>query len=95
MQQLLTILAFYKPFVVWSLIVNIAITIVNPFIMPAIITKFLLTIFVWYLFKETNARRKLMFCKNLGISPLVLFSSLFILDILFTVGFLVIIKEFI
>ena len=31
MQKLLTILAFYKPFVIWSFLVNIAITIVNPY----------------------------------------------------------------
>ena len=58
MQKLLTILAFYKPFVIWSFLVNIAITIVNPYIVPAVVTKLMLTIFVWYFVNETNAKRK-------------------------------------
>ncbi|MBT8266351.1 MAG: hypothetical protein KJO41_11290 [Bacteroidia bacterium] len=95
MQQFLTILAFYRPFVVWSFIVNIAIAIVNPFVIPAIITKLFMTVFVWYLVTETNARRKLTFYKNLGISPFKLFSVLFLFDISMTIGFLVVIKEFI
>ena len=54
-----------------------------------------MTVFVWYLVKETNARRKLTFYKNLGISPLKLFSTLFLFDVAITIGFLVVIKEFI
>ena len=95
MQQFLTILSFYRPFVIWSLIVNIAIAIVYPFVIPAIITKIFLTIFVWFMFQETKAKRKLTFCKNLGVSPIKLFSSLFLLDITATIGFIEIIKEFI
>ncbi|RLD28818.1 MAG: hypothetical protein DRI75_05445 [Bacteroidetes bacterium] len=95
MQQLLSILAFYRPFVIWSFIINIAIAIVYPFVFTAIVTKLLLTIFVWYLVNETNAKRKLIFCKNLGISTFKLFSILFLVDILLTVVFIVVIKEFI
>lgn len=95
MQQLLSILAFYRSFVVWSFLVNIAITIVNPFIVPAILTKLLLTIFVWYLLNETNAKRKLIFYKNLGISTLKLLSVLFIIDSIITISFLIVIKEFV
>ena len=95
MQRFLTILAFYKPFVLWSFIINIAITIVNPFIIPAIITKLLLTVFVWYFVNETHARRKLIFYNNLGISSIKLFTVLFLIDIFITIGFIEIIKEFI
>ena len=95
MQQFLNILTFYKSFVLSSFIVNIAIAVVNPYILPAIITKLLLTIFVWYLFKETNARRKLIFFNNLGISSIKLFTSVFLIDAFFTVGFVILIKEFI
>ena len=95
MQQLLSILVFYRSFVIWSFLVNIAITIVNPFIIPAILTKLLLTIFVWYLVNETNAKRKLVFYKNLGISALKLFSVVFLVDIIITVSFLIVIKEFV
>lgn len=95
MQRFLTILAFYKPFVIWSLGINIVITIFNPSIAPAIITKLLLTIFVWYFVNETHAKRKLIFYNNLGISSIQLFSVLFLIDIFITIGFIEILKEFI
>jgi len=95
MQQLISILAFYRSYILWSFIINIAITIVNPYIIPAVITKLLLTIFLWYFINETSAKRKLIFYKNLGVSPLKLFSTLFFVDILITIIFLQIIKEFI
>ena len=95
MQQFISILAFYKPFVLWSFIINIAIAIVNPFIMPAIVTKLLLTIFVWYIVNETNAKRKLVFYKRLGISTFKLFSILFLVDISITISFIIVIKEYI
>lgn len=95
MQRFLTILAFYKPFVVWSFVINIALTIVNPYIIPAVITKLLLTVFVWYLCNETHAKRKLIFYNNLGISSIQLFSVLFFIDAAITIGFLEVIKEFI
>ena len=95
MQKLLTILAFYKPIVIWSFLVNIAITIINPFIVPAIITKLMLTIFVWYFVNETNTRRKLIFYNNLGISSIILFSVMFFIDIFITIGYLILIKEYI
>ena len=95
MQKLLTILAFYKPFVIWSFLVNIALTIVNPSIVSAIITKLMLTIFVWYFVNETSARRKLIFYNNLGISSIKLFSVMFFIDIFITIGYLILITEFI
>ena len=95
MQKLLTILAFYKPFVIWSFLVNIAITIVNPYIVPAVVTKLMLTIFVWYFVNETNAIRKLIFYHNLGISSIKLFSVMYFIDIFITIGYLILIKEYI
>ena len=95
MQRITAILLFYKPMFIWSFAVTIAITILNPSIFPAIITKLFLTIFAWYLVKETNARKKLIFYKNLGISTFRLFSTLFFIDIFITVSFLILIKEFI
>ena len=94
MQQFLTILAFYRPFVVWSFVINAILGFINPLIIPAIVTKLFLTVFVWYIVTETNAKRKLTFYKNLGISPIKLFSILFLVDISITVSFLVVFKEF-
>ncbi|GGI58168.1 hypothetical protein GCM10011444_24770 [Winogradskyella haliclonae] len=94
MHRLLAILAFYKPFVVWSLVVNALIGFLNPHLAPALITKLFLTVFAWYYVHETSQRRKLTFYKNLGISPIKLFSILFILDSVLTIIFLTVFKEF-
>ena len=95
MQQLLSILAFYRPYIIWSFIINIAITIVYPQILPAIITKLLLTVFVWFVANETGIKRKLIVYKNIGITPFRLFTTLFFIDIMITIAFILIIKEFI
>ncbi len=95
MQQLLSILAFYRPYVIWSFVVNIAIAIVYPFVFTAILTKLLLTIFVWYMENETSAKRKLMFYKNIRVSTFKLFSVLFLVDMVITITFIIVIKEFI
>ncbi len=95
MRQLLAILTFYKPFVFWSLAINTAMAMVNPLIFPTVITKLFLIIFIWYLHKETNAKRKLIFYKNLGISNFKLFSIMYFIDILITITFILIFKEYI
>ena len=94
MQRFLTILAFYKPFVVWSFVINALMGFFNPHLVPAIATKLFLTVFVWYYVSETHAKRKLTFYKNLGISTFKLFSSLFLIDIILTISFLLVFKEF-
>ncbi len=94
MQQFLTILAFYRPFVVWSFMVNVALGFFGPYIVPAVVTKLFLTIFLWYFVNETHAKRKLTFYKNLGISTFKLFSTLFLIDIILTISFLTVFKEF-
>ena len=95
MQRISAIFLFYRPMFIWSFSVTILIAIFNPLIFPAIITKLFLTIFAWYLVNETNTRQKLIFYKNLGISTFRLYSSIFLIDIFITIGFLIIIKEFI
>ena len=94
MQRLLAILTFYKPFVVWSFIVTAIIGFFNPHVAPAIVTKLFLTVFAWYYVSETPNKRKLTFYKNIGISPLKLFSSMFIVDCILTISFLIVFKEF-
>ncbi|WP_400077229.1 hypothetical protein [Winogradskyella sp. R77965] len=94
MQRFLAILAFYKPFVVWSFIVTAIIGFFNPHLVPAIVTKLFLTVFAWYYVNETSNKRKLTFYKNMGISPLKLFSIMFIVDCILTIIFLTVFKEF-
>jgi len=89
------ILLFYKPFFFWSMAVNIMMLIFNPYILPSILTKLLLTFFVWYLVHDTGGKRKLIFYKNLGISTWILFATLFIIDIAITISFLLLMKAFV
>ena len=95
LQRFEAILLFYKPYVLWSFAINILIVIFNPHIIPTIITKLFLTIFIWYLISETSSKKKLIFYKNLGISSFQLFASLFLIDIFITLAFLMVIQEFI
>ena len=94
MYRFLTILAFYKPFVVWSLIANVIIGFFNPYLIPAISTKLFLTVFAWYYVRETPNKRKLTLYKNLGISPFKLFSVIFIVDCIITIIYITLLKEF-
>ena len=94
MQRFLAILAFYRPFVVWSFIVTAIGAFFNAHLAPAIVTKLFLTVFAWYYVSETPNKRKLTFYKNLGISTLKLFSIMFIVDCILTIIFLTIFKEF-
>jgi len=89
------ILLFYKPYFLWSIGVNITLLIFNPSIPPILISKLFLICFLWYVLSETSAKRKLIFYKNLGISSLKLFSTVFLIDIFITLSFLLLIKEFI
>lgn len=93
MKQLQSILTFYKPYIVWSFGLNILfIPLGFSFI---IIIKLLAIIFIYYIIKETKANQKLFFYKNLGISPIKLFISIYIIDLFISLPFLIIIKEFI
>jgi hypothetical protein len=94
MYRFTAILQFYKIFVVWSLIANAIIGFINPYIITAIFTKLCLTVFAWYYISETSNKRKLTFYKNLGISPLKLFSYIFMMDCILTIVFLTVFKEF-
>lgn len=95
MQQLFSILFFYRPFVLWSFAINIFLSIIGYSIIPIFLVKLLLVIFLWYILNETNAKRKLIFYKNLGISTFKLFTCLYIIDLVLSIPFLLIIKEFV
>jgi len=94
LQRFEAILLFYKPYVLWSFVINILIVIFSPHIFPAIITKLVLTFFIWYFINETNSSKRLIFYKNLGISSFQLFAALFLIDIFITIAFLLVMQEF-
>lgn len=95
MQQFFSIFTFYRPFILWSIGINMMLSFFKYDIIPILILKFLLVIFLWYFLNETQAKRKLIFYKNLGISTLKLFSLLYFIDLIFSLPFLIILKEFI
>lgn len=95
MQKLSSILLFYKPYFLWSFAINILVTIFNPEIMTAIGTKLFLVVFLWYYISYTKGKRLLSFYNNIGVSTFKLFISVFVIDITITIGYLLIIKEFI
>lgn len=94
MYRFLAILAFYKPFVVWSFLVTAVVAFFNAHVAPAIATKLFLLIFVWYYISETPNKRKLTFYKNIGISPFKLFFIMFIIDCFLTLVYLSVFREF-
>lgn len=94
MQQLFSIFIFYRPLILWSFGINTFLSFLKYEIIPIAIVKLLLVAFLWYFLNETNAKRKLVFYKNLGISTLKLFAFLYLIDLFFSIPFLLILKEF-
>ncbi len=95
MRQLSFIFIFYKPYILWSLGLNAFFIITLKSLIPIVFIKFILVGALWYFHTETNANRKLIFYKNIGISNFKLFSSIFFIDLLISFPILLIIKEFI
>lgn len=95
MNQLGAILLFYKPYVLWSFAINTLLLAYNPDIIPLILTKFFLVLLLWFIIKESHARKKLVFYKNLGIGTFKLFSTLFFIDIFVSLTFILTLKVFI
>lgn len=92
MNRLLVLFNFYKEFIIVSLIVTVIVGMINPNYAAAIVTKLFLTGFAWYFTTETTHKRKLTFYKNLGISPLILFSFAFVIDSILTIIYIFLIK---
>jgi hypothetical protein len=95
MQQLSSIFLFYRPFVIWSFGVNIFLSVIGFTLLPLFLVKLFLVIFIWYLTNETQARHKLLFYKNAGISAFKLFSIFFFIDLLLSIPFLLVLMEFV
>ncbi|WP_452231786.1 hypothetical protein [Lacinutrix sp. MEBiC02595] len=89
MKSLKLIFIFYKPFLLWSFIINV---LAGSNIAVLVLLKLLLTIFLWYYIRETKAKTNLVFYKNAGISTFKLYASIFIMDVILSVPFLLIAK---
>lgn len=95
MQQLFPIFIFYRSLILWSFGINILLSYLKYDVIPIVIAKLLLIFFLWFIINETQAKRKLFFYKNMGVSTFKLFFLLFILDLLLSLPFILILEEFI
>ncbi|AUP80975.1 hypothetical protein C1H87_20570 [Flavivirga eckloniae] len=97
MNQLFSIFVFYRPFVFWSFGFNIVFSFLKYNIIPILIAKLFLVVFIWtwFFMDVANSKQKLIFHKNLGISSFKLFALSFIIDLFLSIPFLLILKEFI
>jgi len=93
--QLISIFHFYKPFLTWSVIINLLFVLLKtPDVILVLIVKFLLLLFTYYIIIETKGKQKLTFYKILGISDVKLFSVVYIIDAIITFIFLKLIIYF-
>lgn len=95
LNQFRAILFYYRPIAIWSFAVTLLTTIYNPEIISALLTKLFLTFLFWLMINDRNMRRKLKFYKMVGVSNLKLVALLYLIDCVFTCGFLLLIKGFI
>ncbi len=95
MQQFSSIFLFYRPFFLWSYGVNFLLLLLGFDVIPLFLVKVFLVVFLWYFITETQAKHKLIFYKNLGVSTLKLFALFFLIDVILSLPFILIIKEFV
>jgi len=95
MQQLFPIFIFYRSFILWSFGINILLSYLKYDVIPIVLVKLLLIVFLWFIINETGAKGKLLFYKNMGISTFKLFFVIYIIDLLLSLPFILILKEFI
>jgi hypothetical protein len=70
-------------------------TIFNPRFIPVIVIKLILVGFLWYFLSQFKGKKILNLYRSLGISNLMLFASVFIIDVIISTLYLFLIKEFI
>ncbi|AUC82220.1 hypothetical protein CW733_08800 [Lacinutrix sp. Bg11-31] len=95
LNQFRAILFYYKPIAIWSFVVTILITIYNPGIVCALLTKLFLMLLFLLMINDRSMRRKLKFYKMVGVSNFKLVATLYAIDSLITCSFLLLIKGFI
>lgn len=93
--QFRALLYYYKPLATKSFLVTLLLTIYNPEIATALLTKlFLMTLF-WVMINDRGIRKKLKFHKMVGVSNIKLVIMLYLVDCFITCSFLLLIKGFI
>ena len=94
-KQVKSILNYYKSMALWSFIVTLAITIINPELILALSTKLFLIFALWFMISDRKVRQRLRFYRIRGVSNMKFFAVIFLFDGLLTTAFLLLIKGFI
>ncbi|WP_034057157.1 hypothetical protein [Lacinutrix jangbogonensis] len=89
------ILYYYRPLAIWSFAVTLLLTVYNPGIVGALLTKLFLMALFWLMINDKGIRKKLKFYKMVGVSNFRLVVMLYIIDCFLTCSFLLLIKGFI
>ena len=79
----------------WSFLVTLGVTIINPELILAISTKLCLIFVLWFILNDRKMRQRLRFYRIRGVSNLKFFSVIFLFDSFITCSFLLLIKGFI
>jgi len=95
LRQFVSILNYYKPLALWSFLVTIAITVINPELILALCTKLFLVFLLWIMISDRKLRRRLNYYRIRGVSNTKFIIIIFILDSIFTCSFIAVIKGFI
>ena len=94
-KQVKSILNYYKSMALWSFIVTLAITVINPELILALSTKLFLVFVLWFMISDRKVRQRLRFYRIRGVSNIKFFSVIFLFDGFLTTVFLLLIKGFI
>ncbi|NRA93283.1 MAG: hypothetical protein HRU26_11470 [Psychroserpens sp.] len=94
-KQFTSILNYYKSMALWSFLVTLVITVINPELILALSTKLFLIFLLWFVLSDRKMRQRLKFYRIRGVSNLKFFSVIFLFDSFLTCGFLLLIKGFI
>ncbi len=79
----------------WSFIVTLGITIINPELILALSTKLFLVFVLWFMISDRKVRQRLRFYRISGVSNIKFFTVIYLFDGFLTTTFLLLIKGFI
>ena len=92
--QFKAIISYYKTFVLWSFAINIIILCLDIKISIALMTKLILFLLLWFLMAQTEFKQKFTQHQTVKTSNIKLFISVFLIDSIITLPFLLLIKSF-
>ena len=86
-KQVKSILNYYKSMALWSFLVTLGITIINPELILALSTKLFLVFVLWFMISDRKVRQRLRFYRISGVSNIKFFTIIYVFDGLLTSTF--------